>query len=58
MDDRLSDEEFLEFMYHIKRILNSSVKTNVDKNYHNVSIKASHQHGPSCHNSSHCSSVS
>lgn len=29
--DRLSDEEFLEFMYHIKRILNSSVKTNVEK---------------------------
>lgn len=29
--DRLSDEEFLEFVYHIKRILNSSVKTNVEK---------------------------
>lgn len=29
--DRLSDEEFLEFVYRIKRILNSSVKTNVEK---------------------------
>lgn len=34
--DRLSDEEFLEFVYCIKRILNSSVKTNAEKNYHNV----------------------
>lgn len=29
--DRLSDEEFLEFVYCIKRILNSSVKTNAEK---------------------------
>lgn len=29
--DRLSDEEFLEFVYRIKRILNSSVKTNAEK---------------------------
>lgn len=29
--DRFFDEEFFEFMYYIKRILNSFVKINVEK---------------------------
>lgn len=37
--DRFFDEEFFEFVYRIKRILNSFVKINVDKNYYNVLIK-------------------